>query len=39
LIDRIKGVVKVKKWKRKGGGRRGWWDGECRKKRGRWRGH
>lgn len=33
LIERIKAAVRVKKRKRKAKGRRGWWDGECRRKK------
>lgn len=33
LIERIKGAVRVKRWRRKGEGRRGWWDGEYRRKK------
>jgi len=33
LIERIKGAVRIKRWRRKGEGRRGWWDGEYRRKK------
>lgn len=33
MIEKIKGAVKVKRWRRKAKGRKGWWNGECRRKK------
>lgn len=33
LIERIKGAVRMKRRRRKAKGRRGWWNGECRRKK------
>lgn len=29
----VEGAVKMKRWRRKANGRRGWWDGDCRRKK------